>query len=210
MYRWQVTQRIAEHGIVGIVRGDTAEQARHKSENCLRAGVEVLEVSLTTPDALAVVGTLATEHPDVLIGAGTVLDAPSARQAILAGARFLVAPSLNREVIATGHRHGAAVLPGADSPTEVVSALEAGADAVKLFPASRWSPSSMGDMLAAIPQAPMVPTGGISVEQVPEWISAGAVAVGMGSALSKGDADEASTRIAQLLAGIRSARSSRN
>ncbi|ASU77526.1 2-dehydro-3-deoxyphosphogluconate aldolase [Actinopolyspora erythraea] len=206
MYRWQVSSTIAEHGVVGIVRAADAERARQRAESCLNAGLGVLEVSLTTPDALEVLRGLRDAHQHALLGAGTVLDAASARLAVDAGARFLVSPSLHEEVISTGHRYGAAVLPGVETPSELVRALEAGADAIKLFPASRWTPESMRDVLGALPQAPLVPTGGISVDRAPDWIAAGAVAVGMGSALSEGGPAEAAERISGLLRRIRQVR----
>ncbi|SFE29263.1 2-dehydro-3-deoxyphosphogluconate aldolase / (4S)-4-hydroxy-2-oxoglutarate aldolase [Actinopolyspora alba] len=206
MYRWQVSSTIAEHGVVGIVRAADARSARRRATACLNAGLEVLEVSLTTSGATTVLRELRDEYPNALLGAGTVLDATSARLAVDAGARFLVSPSLHDEVISTGHRYGAAVLPGVDTPSELVRALEAGADAIKLFPASRWTPESMRDVLAALPQAPLVPTGGVSVDRAPDWIANGAVAVGMGSALSEGDQAEATERISGLLGRIRQAR----
>ncbi|SDK55695.1 2-dehydro-3-deoxyphosphogluconate aldolase / (4S)-4-hydroxy-2-oxoglutarate aldolase [Actinopolyspora mzabensis] len=206
MYRWQIASTIAEHGVVGIVRATDSQSARQRAAACLHAGLEVLEVSLTTPGATTVLRELRDEYPNALLGAGTVLDATSARLAVDAGARFLVAPSLHEEVISTGHRYGAAVLPGVDTPSELVRALESGADAIKLFPASRWTPESMRDVLAALPQAPLVPTGGVSVDRAPDWIANGAVAVGMGSGLSEGDQAEATERISGLLRGIRQAR----
>ncbi|MGJ7908745.1 bifunctional 4-hydroxy-2-oxoglutarate aldolase/2-dehydro-3-deoxy-phosphogluconate aldolase [Actinopolyspora sp. H202] len=206
MYRWQTASTIAEHGVVGIVRAADSQSARQRAADCLNAGLEVLEISLTTPGATTVLRELRDEYPNALLGAGTVLDATSARLAVDAGARFLVSPSLHEEVISTGHRYGAAVLPGVDTPSELVRALEAGADAIKLFPASRWTPESMRDVLAALPQAPLVPTGGVSVDRAPDWIANGAVAVGMGSALSEGDQAEATERISELLRRIREAR----
>ncbi|MFI6984016.1 bifunctional 4-hydroxy-2-oxoglutarate aldolase/2-dehydro-3-deoxy-phosphogluconate aldolase [Embleya sp. NPDC050154] len=117
-------------------------------------------------------------RPDVLIGAGTVLDAESARHAVAAGARLLVCPTLSADVIRTAHRYGAVVLPGCATPTEMTAAIEAGADAVKVFPASAWTPGAPADVRAALPQLPLIPTGGISLEAAPAWILAGAVAVG--------------------------------
>lgn len=116
-----------------------------------------------------------------------------------AGARYLVSPSLDADVIRTGHRYGVPVFPGVSTPTEMVRALELGADAVKLFPASSYAPSWLRDIRAALPQVPLLPTGGVTVDSAPEWIAAGAVAVGMGSALSEGDRDTVAKRAAELL-----------
>ncbi|MER7506579.1 bifunctional 4-hydroxy-2-oxoglutarate aldolase/2-dehydro-3-deoxy-phosphogluconate aldolase [Nonomuraea pusilla] len=120
-----------------------------------------------------------------LVGAGTVLDASQAALAIQAGARFLVCPSLSRDVIRTAHRHGVPVVAGASTPTEIVTALEEGADLVKLFPAAQSSPQALRDVLQALPHAPLVPTGGVTARTAPDWIAAGAVAVGMGGELTR-------------------------
>jgi 2-dehydro-3-deoxyphosphogluconate aldolase / (4S)-4-hydroxy-2-oxoglutarate aldolase len=146
-----------------------------------------VEVSLTTPGALAVIEDLTNDAPtSTLIGAGTVLDAESARMAIDAGARFLVSPSFDRRMVATAHRYGVASIPGAATPTEIVDALNAGADLLKIFPASNLSPAWIRAVLAALPQAPLVPTGGIGLDDAHDWLDAGAVAVGIGSALTAG------------------------
>ncbi|WP_336216064.1 bifunctional 4-hydroxy-2-oxoglutarate aldolase/2-dehydro-3-deoxy-phosphogluconate aldolase [Nonomuraea sp. LPB2021202275-12-8] len=202
-YRWEIMSQIAEQRVIGIVRTATPAQAVEPVRDMLAAGLRTVEVALTTPDALTAIREIVAAAPaDALIGAGTVLDAAAAGAAIEAGARFLVSPSLHADVIRTGHRHGVAVIPGVATPTEIVRGLELGADALKLFPASGWSPSWLKDVRAALPQAPIVPTGGISVDSAPHWIAAGAVACGMGSALTSGGPLEASGRVARLLAAI--------
>jgi 2-dehydro-3-deoxyphosphogluconate aldolase/(4S)-4-hydroxy-2-oxoglutarate aldolase len=128
-----------------------------------------------------------------------VLDAPAARDAVEAGACFLVSPSLNAEVIRTGHRYGVPVFPGVTTPSEMVRALEEGADALKLFPVSGLSPAWLSDVRAALPRAPVIPTGGVSIDNAPDWIAAGAVACGMGSALTAGGAEVAGERVTALL-----------
>ncbi|MFJ8747282.1 bifunctional 4-hydroxy-2-oxoglutarate aldolase/2-dehydro-3-deoxy-phosphogluconate aldolase [Embleya sp. NPDC127516] len=175
---------------------------------CLVISLRVVEISLTTPDALEAIHTIAREHPDALIGAGTVLDAASARAAVSAGARFLVSPSLHRDVVKTAHRdvvetahrHGASAIPGVATPTEAIAAVTAGAHAVKLFPASQWTPGSFRDMRAALPQIPFVPIGGITPAHAPSWIAAGAIAVGIGASITAGTPEEAVTRVGELLA----------
>jgi 2-dehydro-3-deoxyphosphogluconate aldolase/(4S)-4-hydroxy-2-oxoglutarate aldolase len=148
---------------------------------------------LTTPGAFKVIRHAVKAYPDALIGAGTVLDAASARKAVSAGARLLVCPTLSADVIRTGHRYGAIVLPGCSTPTEMMAALEAGADAVKVFPADIWTPAGISGTRAALPQLPLVPTGGITVATAGEWIRAGAVAVGLGSTLTASKATTAET-----------------
>lgn len=200
-WRWEASAWIARRRIVAIVRSADAALAERVADAVVEAGLDVVEVPLTTPDALGTIERLVRRHPGALVGAGTVLDAASARLAILAGARFLLSPVLSREVIATGHRHGAAVLPGAQTPTEVVAALEAGADLIKLFPADEHAPGWVRTLRAALPQAPLVPTGGIDATNARAWLDAGAVALGVGGALMR-DPAQAGARAAELLAVV--------
>ncbi|WP_338932413.1 bifunctional 4-hydroxy-2-oxoglutarate aldolase/2-dehydro-3-deoxy-phosphogluconate aldolase [Streptomyces netropsis] len=200
MYRWEITGAALAQRVLAVVRGDSYDRATATAGTLLSAGITSLEISLATPFALEVVTTLAREVGDeALIGAGGVLDAPSARMAVEAGARFLVSPSLDPEVIRTGHRYGVPVFPGVSTPTEIVRALELGADALKLFPASAHHPGWIEDIRAALPQSALLPTGGITIDSAPEWIAAGAVACAMGSVLSEGDRDTVAKRAADLL-----------
>ncbi|GAA2627288.1 bifunctional 4-hydroxy-2-oxoglutarate aldolase/2-dehydro-3-deoxy-phosphogluconate aldolase [Streptomyces axinellae] len=206
MYRWEITRAALEQRVFAIVRAQNYEKATALADTLLAAGITSLEISLTTPYALEAISTLRRETgDDSVIGAGTVLDGASARLAVDAGARFLVSPSLDAEVIRTGHRYGIPVFPGVASPTEMVHALELGADALKLFPASGHSPGWLRDVRAALPQAPVLPTGGISVEAAPEWIAAGAAACGMGSALTEGDRETVAKRVTELLQSLEDA-----
>ncbi|MGP3987024.1 bifunctional 4-hydroxy-2-oxoglutarate aldolase/2-dehydro-3-deoxy-phosphogluconate aldolase [Streptomyces sp. 3N207] len=201
MYRWEITRAALEQRVFAIVRADSYEKATATADILLGAGLTSLEISLTTPYALDAISTLRRETgDDSVIGAGTVLDSASARLAVDAGARFLVSPSLDEEVIRTGHRYGVPVFPGITTPTEMVRALELGADGLKLFPASQYGPGWLRDVRAALPQAPVLPTGGVTVEAAPEWIAAGAVACGMGSALTEGeDRETVAKRVTDLL-----------
>lgn len=182
--RWEVMGRIAERRVIGIIRTDGPESATRAALNAVDAGFDVVEISLTTPGALEAITEVAAARPEAVIGAGTVLDEASARLAVLAGASFLVSPSLHAAVLSTGHRYGLAVIPGVATATEIVTALETGADAVKLFPARMSSPAVLRDLLQALPQAPVVPTGGVDGTNAAAWLAAGAVAVGVGSALT--------------------------
>ncbi|MET9341160.1 bifunctional 4-hydroxy-2-oxoglutarate aldolase/2-dehydro-3-deoxy-phosphogluconate aldolase [Nonomuraea sp. NPDC003804] len=202
-FRWRLTERLVADRVIGIIRAPSAETAVTYGRRLSAAGLAAVEVSLSTPGALAAVRELAT---GALVGAGTVLDAVQAGMAIEAGARFLVCPTLDADVIRAGHRHGVPVVAGASTPTEIVRALEAGADLVKLFPATQSSPQALRDILQALPQAPIVPTGGISTATAPEWIAAGAVAVGIGGELTRGAPREAPSRVHGLLAALRAAR----
>jgi 2-dehydro-3-deoxyphosphogluconate aldolase/(4S)-4-hydroxy-2-oxoglutarate aldolase len=200
-YRWDITARIVQRRVMAIVRSASAAEAEEVADALLHAGLDVLEVSLTTPGALGAIERLCARHPSALVGAGTVLDAPSARSAVLAGARFLVAPSLSEEVIRIGHRYGAAVAPGCQTPTEIEAALSAGADLVKLFPAGQLGPGYVRAVRAALPQAPIMATGGVGADNAAEWLQAGAVALGVGGSLTR-DAASAPQRAAELLAAI--------
>lgn len=198
-YRWEIMTDALRHGVVVIVRTRDAESAVAAARAVLEAGLRSVELPLTNPGALDAIAELTAAHPDATIGAGTVLDETSAVLAIRAGARFLVSPSVDSAVIRTAHRYGAAAFPGAGAVTEIVRALEEGADAVKVFPASALGPSWVSDVRAALPQAPLVPTGGIGPEDVPGWLSAGAVACGIGSALTRGTTAEITARVETLL-----------
>ncbi|WP_112266786.1 bifunctional 4-hydroxy-2-oxoglutarate aldolase/2-dehydro-3-deoxy-phosphogluconate aldolase [Lentzea terrae] len=187
-YRYEIIQAVVRQGIIAIIRtGDTAS-AVQAAVPLLDAGLEALELPLTNPGALDAIRQLRLDYPDATIGAGSVLDEASAVAAVRAGAQFLVAPNLDVSVIRAGHRYGAAVLPGAGTVSEVVQALEAGADAVKVFPAP--TPQWVKDVLAVLPYAPLVPTGGVAPPDVPAWLEAGAVACGVGSALARTPIEE--------------------
>ncbi|HEX7307103.1 bifunctional 4-hydroxy-2-oxoglutarate aldolase/2-dehydro-3-deoxy-phosphogluconate aldolase [Lentzea sp.] len=187
-YRYEITRAVVRQGIIAIIRTADTASAVQAAFPLLDAGLTSLELPLTNPGALDAIQQLRTGYPDAVIGAGSVLDEASAVAAVRAGAQFLVAPNLNVAVIRAGHRYGAAVLPGAGSVSEVVQALEAGADAVKVFPAP--TPRWVGDVLAVLPYAPLVPTGGVAPADVPAWLEAGAVACGVGSALARTPVDE--------------------
>jgi 2-dehydro-3-deoxyphosphogluconate aldolase/(4S)-4-hydroxy-2-oxoglutarate aldolase len=187
-YRYEITQAVVRQGIIAIVRTQDADSAVRAATALLDAGLTSLELPLTNPQAPQAIQHLREACPDATIGAGSVLDEASAVAAIRAGAQFLVAPNLDTSVIRAGHRYGAAVLPGAGTVSEIVQALEAGADAVKVFPAP--TPQWVKDVLAVLPYAPLVPTGGVAPADVPAWLEAGAVACGVGSALARTPLDE--------------------
>lgn len=188
VYRYEITQAVVRQGIIAIIRTPDAESAIKAAVPLLDAGLTSLELPLTNPQALQAIQHLREAYPAATIGAGSVLDEASAVAAVRAGAQFLVAPNLEPSVIRAGHRYGAAVLPGAATVTEIVQALEAGADAVKVFPAP--TPQWIKDVRAVLPHAPLVPTGGVALGDVPAWLEAGAVACGVGSALARTPLDE--------------------
>jgi 2-dehydro-3-deoxyphosphogluconate aldolase / (4S)-4-hydroxy-2-oxoglutarate aldolase len=199
MSRDDVLALIRRERVVGIVRRERATDAYDDAKALLTAGLSIVEVSLTTPRAVDVIAKLARDTP--AIGAGTVLTLDEVERVADAGAGFVVSPILDFEVVAAARRRGLVTIPAAFTPTEMTSAVRAGADLVKVFPASTWSPAAIGDVLAALPTLPLVPTGGIGLADARDWISAGAVAVGMGSALRGVSTD----RVQDLLDGLEAA-----
>jgi 2-dehydro-3-deoxyphosphogluconate aldolase/(4S)-4-hydroxy-2-oxoglutarate aldolase len=192
---------LADQKVLGVVRAASSEEAAGLARRLLGAGLRCVEVAFTTPDApRAIREVSATAPPGAVVGAGTVLNAADAAAAVAAGARFLVAPDLSEEVVAAAHHHGVPVLPGVGSVTELRRALKLGADAAKLFPAASFGPQWLKDVRAALPNVPVVPTGGVTAESVPDWLAAGAVACGLGSWLTGGDDATASERVRQVLA----------
>jgi 2-dehydro-3-deoxyphosphogluconate aldolase / (4S)-4-hydroxy-2-oxoglutarate aldolase len=184
MKKSEVLWALGEIGLVPVLRAESEEQALALASAIAAGGVTVLEVTMTVPGAIRVMGRLAKERPDILIGAGTVLDPETARMCILEGAQFVVSPALNVKTIEMCHRYGVAVLPGALTPTEIVTAWEAGADVVKIFPASALGGAKyLKSVKAPLPQVEMIPTGGVSLATAAEFLEAGAFALGVGADL---------------------------
>ncbi|KXS48959.1 MAG: 2-dehydro-3-deoxyphosphogluconate aldolase / 4-hydroxy-2-oxoglutarate aldolase [Halanaerobium sp. 4-GBenrich] len=181
-------KRVEETGIVAVVRAENAEKALKITDAVKKGGIDAIEITMTVPGAVDVIKQLTDEYSkeEVLIGAGSVLDAETARACILAGAEYIVSPSLDEETIAMCNRYQKAVMPGAMSVTEVVKAMKYGADIVKIFPATLFGPKIIKAVKGPLPQAPLMPTGGVSLDNVKDWIKAGSLAVGVGSSLSKG------------------------
>ena len=185
MNKTEVLQRIRATGLIPVVRAESADLAMRAVEAIKAGGVDVLEVTMTVPGAIDVIAKLAaTFGAEVVIGAGTVLDPDTANKCVQAGAQFIVSPVLNEETIAFCRRNDVAVFPGALTPTEVVRAWNAGADAVKVFPAGAVGGASyLKALKAPLPQIELVPTGGVSLKTAADFIKAGAMALGVGSDL---------------------------
>lgn len=190
----EVLQIILDGGIIAVIRAPDVERGYNLAEAAHRGGINALEITMTVPGALDVIRDLAVRYSgsNVIIGAGTVLDAETARLAILAGAEYLVCPHFNPDIVRMCHRYRKVCIPGAMSVKEVVDVLESGADAIKIFPASLFGPEIIKAIKGPLPQAMMIPTGGVSLDNVGEWFEAGVVAVAVGSeltreAIAKGD-----------------------
>ncbi len=181
-------KRVEKTGIVAIVRTENTEKALKITEAIKKGGIDAIEITMTVPGAVDVIKQITDKYSkdEILIGAGSVLDAETARTCILAGAEYIVSPSLDEKTIAMCNRYQKAVMPGAMSVTEVVKAMKYGADIVKVFPATLFGPKIIKAIKGPLPQAPLMPTGGVSLDNVKDWIKAGSLAVGVGSSLSKG------------------------
>jgi 2-dehydro-3-deoxyphosphogluconate aldolase/(4S)-4-hydroxy-2-oxoglutarate aldolase len=188
MLKLKVLGKVIESGLVAIVRTNSSDQATRIAEACARGGAAAIEITFTVPGAIAVIEALAKEYAsgEILMGAGTVLDPETARIAILAGAQYIVSPSVNPETARLCNRYQIPYMPGAGTMREIVDAMECGADIVKLFPGETLGPAFVKAVKGPLPQASLMPTGGVAVENVAEWIKAGAIAVGVGGGLTAG------------------------
>jgi 2-dehydro-3-deoxyphosphogluconate aldolase/(4S)-4-hydroxy-2-oxoglutarate aldolase len=184
MGRDSTLKRILEGGIVAVVRSESGEQLVKVVSALAEGGVTAAEITFTVPDAVEVIRQVRRELGDaIVLGAGTVLDAETARIALLAGAEYIVAPTTNLEVIRLCRRYDQAVMPGAFTPTEVLSAWEAGADVVKIFPADVGGPAYLKALRGPLPQVRLMPTGGVDLETAESFLKAGACCLGVGSQL---------------------------
>lgn len=189
MDKEQVLSRLQECGLVAVVRASDPEKALRIASACADAGIAGLELTFTVPGAHKVIEKLAVEYANAnefVIGAGTVLDPETARIALLSGAQYVVSPSFNADTVRLCNRYRVAVMPGASTLREVIVGMEAGADIIKVFPGELFGPKIIKAILGPLPQAKLMPTGGVSADNVGEWIRAGAVAVGAGGSLTAG------------------------
>lgn len=196
-------QRVLDGGIVAIIRATSGEQLVNVARALHEGGIDVIEVTFTVPNVLEILAAVRKDlGKKILLGAGTVLDPETCRAALLAGAEFIVSPSLNLEVIKLCKRYGKLVMPGAFTPTEIVTAWEAGADIVKLFPADCVGPNYLKALRGPLPQVRILPTGGVDLKTLPDFFKAGACAVGLGGQLVEKSAVESGnmTRIRELAA----------
>lgn len=184
MSRYEVFQRIRESGLIGIIREKSQAAGKQRMELLIQGGVEVLEVSLCTPGALDLIAAYADRRNAFVVGAGTVLDAESARLAILAGAQFVIAPNFSSDMAKACNRYAVPLFPGVGTVNEIITALEWGCDIVKLFPASSLGPGYIKAVRAPIPQVYCIPVGGVNIYNIEQWFESGAFAVAMSSELT--------------------------
>jgi 2-dehydro-3-deoxyphosphogluconate aldolase/(4S)-4-hydroxy-2-oxoglutarate aldolase len=182
--REAIRQQIEQLGIVAVIRMKDPAKLRAVFDALAEGGVKAIEVTMTVPGAVGLIAELARSLPaGIVLGAGTVIDPATARAVIDAGARFIVSPVFRREVVTVCLERGIVSAPGCFSPTEILDAHEMGADVVKVFPATALGPQYIKDLRAPMPQLRLMPTGGVTLDNAGDWIRAGAVAVGVGSAL---------------------------
>lgn len=180
----EVLKQMQQIGLVPVLRAESEDQAIAVAEAIADGGVTCLEITMTVPGAIRVMTRLAKDRPDILIGAGTVLDAETARMCMLEGAQFIVSPAFNARVVEMCQRYSIAVLPGALTPTEVITAWQAGADVIKVFPCSAMGGAPyLKSLKAPLPQVELIPTGGVSLATAHHFLEAGAFALGVGADL---------------------------
>jgi 2-dehydro-3-deoxyphosphogluconate aldolase/(4S)-4-hydroxy-2-oxoglutarate aldolase len=210
--KMKVLGRIVDSGLVAIVRAESSEQGARIAEACAKGGAAAIEITFTVPGAAGVIADLAKIYKsgEILVGAGTVLDPETARTAILAGAQYIVSPCLNPDTARLCNRYQVPYMPGAGSIRDIVEALEWGADIVKLFPGELLGPAFVKAVKGPLPQASLMPAGGVSLENVADWIKAGCAAVGVGGNLTagakKGDYQSITDTARQFIDKIREAR----
>jgi 2-dehydro-3-deoxyphosphogluconate aldolase/(4S)-4-hydroxy-2-oxoglutarate aldolase len=191
MSKAEVHQRVVDSGIIAIVRGIPAESATEVVRAIAAGGIDTIEITVDTPGAVEMIRQVSDEVDDVVIGAGTVLDPETARTVQLAGAEFIVTPTVNTDVIEMSNRYGTPIATGVMTPTEAITATEAGADFCKLFPASTVGPGHVSAINGPLSDVPLVPTGGVTLDNAATFFEAGAVALGVGSAIVNTDAIDA-------------------
>lgn len=213
MSRHEDLSRVLSSGIVAVIRSTSSEQLVEVARALYEGGVDVLEITFTVPRALEIIATVRKALGDkVLLGAGTVLDPETARAAFLAGAEFLVAPTVNLDVIKLGNRYDKLVMPGAFTPTEILTAWEAGAQVIKVFPADIGGPAYLKTLHGPLPQVRLLPTGGVNLHTIADFLKAGACAVGLGGALVEpkavqaGDMNRIKSLAEQYVAAVKQTR----
>lgn len=187
-HKYQVLKKIKDNQLIFIIRDDHLENIEKIMEAGIAGGLRSIELTMTTPGVLRILERLRSKFQHVenlVIGVGTVMDAVTARMAITSGADFIVSPHLDEEIITTCHRYNMPVIPGGMTVTEINRAIESGAEVIKLFPSNILGPNFIKDIKGPIPNANFIPTGGINIENMCDWLNGGAFAVGIGSAIYK-------------------------
>ncbi len=182
----ETLQRIFHNKLVAIVRGVNPRDVLDVSKALYEGGIKTLEITVDTPNVLQVIEQVRNEFDgEIIVGAGTVLDSETARAAIMAGSQFIFSPTVNVETIKMTKRYGVVSIPGAMTPTEILTAYENGGDIIKVFPSTILGPAYLKDIKGPLPHIPLMPTGGVNLDTISEYFQVGAVAAGLGSSLVK-------------------------
>lgn len=209
MSKHDIVKRIEDTGIVAVVRAENTEKAMNIAKACMAGGIDAIEITFTVPGAHKVIEDLTNEFGDkLLVGAGTVLDSETARIAILAGAKYIVSAAFDLDTAKLCNRYQIPYMPGCMTINEITRAMEAGADVIKIFPGSVFGPSFIKAIKGPLPQAVLMPTGGVNLDNVDQWIKNGCVAVGAGGALTKGSNENITETAKKFVAKIKEARNS--
>lgn len=207
MKKYEIIKRIEDTGIVAVVRAENTEKAINIAKACMSGGIDAIEITFTVPGAHNVIEDLTNTFGDkLLVGAGTVLDSETARIAILSGAKYIVSPGFDLDTAKLCNRYQIPYMPGCMTITEMITAMEAGADVIKVFPGSAFGPSFIKAIKGPLPQAVLMPTGGVSLDNVDQWIKNGCVAVGAGGALTKGSMEDITEAAKKFVNKIKEAR----
>lgn len=202
-----ILRRIEEVGVVAVVRAENSERANEIALACMEGGIDSIEITFTVPGAQKVIEYLTEKFGDnLLVGAGTVLDSETARIAILAGAKYIVSPSFDFDTAKLCNRYQVPYMPGCMTMTEIITAMEAGADVIKIFPGSAVGPSYISAIKGPLPQAILMPTGGVSIDNVKQWIKNGCIAVGVGGNLTKGSSEDMTKAAREFVLKVKEAR----
>ncbi|MBC8590168.1 bifunctional 2-keto-4-hydroxyglutarate aldolase/2-keto-3-deoxy-6-phosphogluconate aldolase [Wansuia hejianensis] len=207
MRKHEILQRIEDVGVVAVVRAENSEKAKKIALACMEGGIDSIEITFTVPGAHKVIESLTEEFGDkLLVGAGTVLDSETARTAILSGAKYIVSPGFDLDTAKLCNRYQIPYMPGCMTITEMITAMEAGADIIKVFPGSAFGPSFIKAIKGPLPQAVLMPTGGVSIDNVDQWIKNGCIAVGVGGNLTKGSSEDMTKAAKEFVAKVKEAR----
>lgn len=210
MKKFEILQKIKDVGVVAVIREDNLEKAIEVSRACIEGGIPAVEVTYTVPNATEVISHLKMSIPTekLIVGAGSVLDSETARIAILAGAEYIVSPAFDIDTAKLCNRYQIPYMPGCMTITEMVRAMEAGCDIIKMFPGSAFGPSFVKAVKAPLPQINIMPTGGVSLENVDEWFKNGVIAVGAGGQLTSGSYEEIVVKSQEFVKKVKNIRES--
>lgn len=203
--KYNILNKLIETGIVAVIRANDLNEAKRISTACIQGGITAIEITYTTPNASFIISELNKEfsHKNLLIGAGTVLDSETARIAILAGAKYIVSPAFDENTAKLCNRYQIPYMPGCMTITEMITSLELGCDIIKLFPGSNFGPDFIKGVKAPLPQINIMPTGGVSLDNVQEWFKNGVIAVGVGGKLASGKSDDITNTAIEFIKKIK-------